>query len=73
MQRRYALPSATAYADFQIGRRALPQLDAANNCKIFGQVGRPVVCASLQPAQDMCGADRVHEMLFLSDLERLTT
>jgi hypothetical protein len=49
------------------------QLDDVNNCKIFGQAGRPAVCASLQPAQDMCGLDRVHAMLFLTDLERLTT
>jgi hypothetical protein len=48
------------------------QLDDANNCKIFGQATRPAVCASLQPSLEMCGPDRVHAMLFLSTLERLT-
>lgn len=48
------------------------QLDDANNCKIFGQAGRPAVCASLRPALEMCGLDRVHAMHFLTDLERLT-
>lgn len=48
------------------------QLDDVNNCKIFGQSTRPAVCASLQPAPDMCGADRVHAMRFLTELERLT-
>ena len=49
------------------------QLDDDNGCKIFGQPGRPAVCASLQPAREMCGADRAHAMLYLATLERLTS
>ncbi|MDL2355171.1 MAG: YkgJ family cysteine cluster protein [Pseudomonadota bacterium] len=49
------------------------QLDAANGCLIFGQPGRPAVCASLQPSREMCGADRAHAMRFLATLERLTS
>lgn len=48
------------------------QLDEANGCKIFGQPGRPAVCASLQPSAEMCGGERSHAMLFLGELERLT-
>lgn len=49
------------------------QLDDTNGCKIFGHAGRPAVCASLMPAQDMCGLDRVHAMHFLTRLEALTS
>lgn len=48
------------------------QLDAANDCLIFGQPGRPAVCSSLRPSAEMCGADREQAMLFLSTLEGLT-
>jgi hypothetical protein len=48
------------------------QLDDANGCRIFGQPGRPAVCASLQPSREMCGATREQAMLFLGELERLT-
>lgn len=49
------------------------QLDAANDCMIFGQPGRPAVCSSLRPSPEMCGADRAHAMLFLATLESLTS
>jgi hypothetical protein len=49
------------------------QLDDDNGCKIFGQPGRPAVCASLQPSREMCGDDRAHAMLFLATLDRLTS
>jgi Fe-S-cluster containining protein len=49
------------------------QLDAANDCMIFGQPGRPAVCASLQPSAEMCGPDREHAMFFLATLDRLTS
>jgi len=48
------------------------QLDDHNGCRIFGQPGRPRVCASLQPAADMCGASREQAMFYLSELERMT-
>lgn len=49
------------------------QLDDDNGCKIFGQPGRPAVCASLRPSREMCGGDRAHAMLFLATLDRLTS
>ena len=48
------------------------QLDADNACRIFGDPARPAVCASLQPAADMCGADRSHALAWLGRLERET-
>ena len=48
------------------------QLDADERCLIFGQPGRPAVCASLQPEPAMCGDRRSHAMLFLAQLEALT-
>jgi Fe-S-cluster containining protein len=48
------------------------QLDAANACRIFADPARPAVCASLQPAAEMCGASRAHAMQYLARLERLT-
>jgi Fe-S-cluster containining protein len=48
------------------------QLDAHDGCRIFGQPGRPAVCASLRPSAEMCGASREQAMFFLAELERLT-
>ena len=36
------------------------------------QPGRPRVCASLQPSQEMCGASQEQAMFYLSELERMT-
>jgi Fe-S-cluster containining protein len=49
------------------------QLDDENGCKIFGQPGRPAVCASLQPSHEMCGTSREQAMFYLSELDRLTS
>ena len=49
------------------------QLDDDNGCKIFGQPGRPAVCASLQPSREMCGDSREQAMFFLATLDRLTS
>jgi hypothetical protein len=49
------------------------QLDDDNGCMIFGQPGRPAICASLQPSREMCGDTRAQAMLFLTDLDRLTS
>jgi hypothetical protein len=48
------------------------QLDDANRCRIFGLPQRPVVCSQLTPSLEMCGADQVHAMHFLAQLELLT-
>ena len=48
------------------------QLGADQRCLIFGQPGRPAVCASLQPEAAMCGEHRNHAMIFLAQLEALT-
>ena len=48
------------------------QLDDDYACRIFGSPERPAVCASLQPAADMCGASRSHALVWLARLERET-
>jgi hypothetical protein len=48
------------------------QLDEHDGCRIFGQPGRPRVCASLMPSREMCGDTRGHAMFFLSKLEAAT-
>lgn len=48
------------------------QLDAARRCMIFGQAGRPAVCASLAPTPDMCGETAAQAMRYLSRLETET-
>lgn len=49
------------------------QLDDANRCRIFGQPGRPSVCASLPPSIEMCGDSQRHALQYLTVLEQLTT
>ncbi|HCY14775.1 MAG TPA: zinc/iron-chelating domain-containing protein [Curvibacter sp.] len=48
------------------------QLDAANRCLIFGQPGRPAVCSSLAPTQEMCGHTQDHALSWLDALEKKT-
>jgi uncharacterized protein len=48
------------------------QLDEQNRCKIFGRPERPLVCGSLKPANDMCGATRDDALQYLIRLDRLT-
>jgi len=48
------------------------QLGADERCMIFGHPDRPVVCASLQPHPEMCGASRAEAMRTLAELEWLT-
>lgn len=48
------------------------QLAADNRCRIFGQPGRPAVCAGLQPSLEMCGNSREQAMMWLEELERAT-
>lgn len=49
-----------------------PHLDADYLCGLFGQPQRPACCSGLQPAEDMCGADRVHALRWLTELEHIT-
>lgn len=48
------------------------QLDAMGRCRLFGQPGRPPVCASLQPHPSMCGSGRDEAMAILAQLELAT-
>ncbi|MCC2962783.1 YkgJ family cysteine cluster protein [Massilia sp. IC2-278] len=48
------------------------QLADDNRCRIFGQPGRPAVCAGLQPSLEMCGNSREQAMMWLDELERAT-
>lgn len=48
------------------------QLDEHNGCRIFGDPGRPAVCASLRPSVEMCGASRGQALAWLSRLEQET-
>ena len=45
------------------------QLTDDHRCAIFGDPRRPAVCASLKPEPAMCGADRLHAMRWLTELE----
>jgi hypothetical protein len=49
------------------------QLDAANRCLIFGKPERPAVCQSLQPSAEMCGESREQALVYLAQLDRLTS
>ena len=53
------------------GERCI-QLDQQNRCMIFGQPDRPTVCASLQPAMEMCGASDTHAFAWLTRLDTET-
>jgi hypothetical protein len=49
------------------------QLDAANNCLIFGQPERPAVCGQLRPSAEMCGGSAPAALAWLMQLERATS
>ena len=42
-------------------------------CELFGRPERPAVCGGLQPSTEMCGNSREHAMLWLQQLEQLTS
>jgi Fe-S-cluster containining protein len=48
------------------------QLDDQQRCLIFGQPGRPAVCAQLMPSAEMCGASADTAMVWLTQLENAT-
>lgn len=41
-------------------------------CALFGQPGRPAVCASLRPVETMCHATREEALDYLAELETRT-
>jgi len=47
-------------------------LDAAHRCRLFASPSRPAFCAGLQPAPDLCGADRAEALRRIAHLETLT-
>ncbi|MCK9283025.1 MAG: YkgJ family cysteine cluster protein [Rhodocyclaceae bacterium] len=47
-------------------------LAADLRCTIFGQPQRPACCSGLQPAVDICGADRAQALRRLARMERYT-
>lgn len=49
------------------------QLDENNRCKIFRNPDRPKVCGSLQPSKEMCGKADQEAMIYLTELEALTS
>lgn len=42
-------------------------------CGLFGQPGRPAVCESLRPNEEMCGVNREQALTYLAALEQATT
>ncbi|WP_313077489.1 YkgJ family cysteine cluster protein [Melaminivora sp.] len=48
------------------------QLDAQGRCRLFGQLSRPAVCQSLQPAPALCGDSRAEALQRIAWLERAT-
>ncbi|KIL39855.1 hypothetical protein SD70_17490 [Gordoniibacillus kamchatkensis] len=48
------------------------QLADDNRCRLFGMPERPAVCASLKPAEEMCGHSNEEAAAILSRLERET-
>lgn len=54
------------------GERCI-QLDVQNRCMIFGQAGRPAVCASLKPNAEMCGVSNTQAFIWLTQLEQSTS
>lgn len=48
------------------------QLTDTLACRLFGQPGRPAVCASLRPGPEMCGNSRDEAWQHLTRLEAAT-
>jgi Fe-S-cluster containining protein len=49
------------------------QLTDDNKCKIFRQKDRPKVCGSLAPSEEMCGKTSEEALIYLKNLEELTS
>jgi len=48
------------------------QLTGDNRCALYGKAGRPAVCISLRPTDEMCGGSAEEAFRNLAALERLT-
>lgn len=48
------------------------QLSPDLRCMLFGDSGRPDVCLSLRPSEDMCGLTTEKAFIYLQKLEELT-
>jgi Fe-S-cluster containining protein len=48
------------------------QLTADNRCAIFGRPERPLFCATLMPAEDLCGTDAADALRLIGEMERAT-
>jgi uncharacterized protein len=49
------------------------QLTAANHCALFGRPERPAVCVRLRPEPEMCGESAEAALLYLIQLEAVTS
>lgn len=49
------------------------QLTDDNRCMLFGNPLRPEVCTRLRPTPEMCGDSATVALIYLSELETLTT
>lgn len=49
------------------------QLTPDNRCLLFGKPERPAVCERLRPSREMCGDTADEALVWLAELERLTT
>lgn len=49
------------------------QLNQSNLCNIFDSPLRPAVCVNLQPHHEMCADNRGQALVYLLQLEALTT
>lgn len=70
-----ALSISSAIPGMPLGKPAgvrCVQLSDANLCKIFGQPGRPDVCARLRPEPAMCGMSRQQALGNIEALETAT-
>jgi uncharacterized protein len=49
------------------------QLTDANHCALFGKPERPAVCVRLRPEPEMCGESAEAALLYLTQLEAVTS
>jgi uncharacterized protein len=54
------------------GERCI-QLTSDNKCKLFNHTDRPAVCSSLKASHEMCGTNNESALLYLAELERITS
>jgi hypothetical protein len=49
------------------------QLTEDNRCLLFGRPERPAVCSSLRPTAEMCGNNNEEALIYLDELESITS